>query len=159
MGALRTLIFVMFGATAATAGAQVTEIYKCVEANGRPLYTSDRRETTGRKCELVSRQVNVVPAQKAPPPRTAAPGTFPRESPAERATAKGRQREILENELATEQQLLDKARKELAEQEAVRTGEERNYARVLERLQPFKDSVDLHEKNIDALRRELGNLK
>jgi hypothetical protein len=30
---------------------------------------------------------------------------------------------------------------------------------VLERLQPYKDSVDLHEKNIDALRRELGNLK
>jgi hypothetical protein len=159
MGSLRTLILVMFGATAASAGAQVTEIYKCVEADGRKLYTSDRRETSGRKCELVSRQVNVVPAQKTPPPRAAAPGTFPRESAAERATGKGRQREILENELATEQQLLDKARKELAEQEAVRTGEERNYARVLERLQPFKDSVDLHEKNIDALRRELGNLK
>ena len=158
MGALRTLILVMFGASAANAAAQVSEIYKCVEANGRPLYTSDRRETAGRKCELVSRQVNVVPAQKAPAQR-AAPGKFPRESPAERFAAKGRQREILESELATEQQLLDKARKDLAEQEAVRTGEERNYARVLERLQPFKDSVDLHEKNIDALRRELGNLK
>jgi hypothetical protein len=158
MGAFRTLIFVMFGATAAAAGAQVSEIYKCVGADGRPLYTSDRRETAGRKCELVSRQVNVVPAQKAPAPR-AAPGKFPRETPADRVAAKGRQREILESELATEQQLLDKARKDLAEQEALRTGEERNYARVQERLQPFKDSVDLHEKNIDALRRELGNLK
>jgi hypothetical protein len=100
--------------------------------------------------------VNVVPPQKTP---RAAPGKFPRESDAERLAARGRQREILESELAGEQQLLDRARKELAEQEAVRTGDERNYARVQERLQPFKDSVDLHEKNIDALRRELGNLK
>lgn len=158
MGALRTLIFVAFSATAASGAAQVSEIYKCVEANGRPLYTSDRRETAGRKCELVSRQVNVVPAQKAPGPRTA-PGKFPRESDADRLAARGRQREILESELASEQQLLEKARQELGEQETVRTGEERNYARVQERLQPFKDSIDLHEKNIDALRRELGNLK
>ena len=28
----------------------------------------------------------------------------------------------------------------------------------LDRLQPFKDNVDRHEKNVEALRRELGNL-
>jgi hypothetical protein len=151
------LILVAIGAIPGVTAAQVTEIYKCVGANGRPLYTSDRREISGRKCELVSRQINVVPAQKAAP--RSAPGKFPRESASERASAKGRQREILEQELATEQQLLDKARKDLAAQEEVRTGDERNYARVLERLQPYKDNVDLHEKNIDALRRELGNLK
>ena len=44
------------------------------------------------------------------------------------------------------------------EQESVRTGDERNYARVLERLQPFKDRVDTHEKNVEALKRELANL-
>ena len=158
MGVLRTLIFVGFGASAAAAAAQPSEIYKCVDAAGRPLYTSDKRETAGRKCELVSRQINVVPAQK-PPQQRAAPGKFPRETPAERAVAKDRQREILENELASEQQLLAKARQDLAEQESVRSGDERNYARVLERLQPYKDSVDLHEKNIESLRRELGNLK
>jgi hypothetical protein len=86
------------------------------------------------------------------------PANFPRETAAERASARERQREILEKELATEQQLLSKARAELAAQESVRTGEERNYARVLERLQPYKDNVDLHEKNIEALKRELGNL-
>jgi hypothetical protein len=152
------LIFVGFGTTAASAGGQASEIYKCVDAAGRPLYTSDKRETAGRKCELVSRQINVVPAQK-PPQQRAAPGTFPRETPTQRAVAKDRQREILENELASEQQLLAKAKQELAEQESVRSGDERNYARVLDRLQPYKDSVDLHEKNIEALRRELGNLK
>ncbi len=40
----------------------------------------------------------------------------------------------------------------------MRSGDERNYARVEERLQPYKDSVETHEKNIEALRRELNNL-
>ena len=142
------------------AQTQLTEIYKCVDKTGRPLYTSDKRETAGMKCELVSKQVNVVPAQKIAPPastsRGAAPSVFPRETPAERASAKGRQREILEQELAAEQRLLDKAKKDLVEQESVRSGDERNYARVEERLKPYQESVDLHQKNIEALRRELN---
>ena len=60
MPLLRPLILVAFVMLLAPARAQVTEIWKCVEANGRPLYTSDRRETAGKKCELVSREVNVV---------------------------------------------------------------------------------------------------
>jgi len=38
-------------------------------------------------------------------------------------------------------------------------GDEKNYARVLDRLQPYKDNVDLHQKNIEALKRELGNIR
>jgi hypothetical protein len=144
---------VAFAAAAAMpARAQVTEIYKCIDSSGRPLYTSDKKETAGKKCELVSREINVVPAQKV------SPRNFPKESPQARETAKERQRTILEKELATEQQLLEKAKQALAEQESIRTGDERNYARVLERLQPFKDNVELHTKNIEALRRELANL-
>lgn len=150
------MILVAFGGMAGAAHGQVTEIYKCVDASGRPLYTSDKRETAGKKCELVSREINVVPAPRLP--QRAAPGSFPRESAEARAKARERQRAILEKELATEQELLEKARKALAEQEAIRTGDERNYARVLERLQPYKDNVELHTKNIEALKRELANL-
>lgn len=161
MGTIRALIFVTFGTLPLAVGAQVTEIYKCVDANGRPLYTSDKKDTAGKKCELVSREVNVIPGQTAPKStaRAGSPANFPKESAAERASAKGRQREILEQELATEQQLLGKAKKELAEQEAVRSGDERNYARVLERLRPYKDTVEVHEKNVEALRRELSNAR
>ena len=104
-----------------------------------------------------SHEINVVPA----PPKAAAKSTpqgFPSESSDARASAKERQREILEQELAREEDMLEKAQKALAEQEAVRYGNERNYARVLDRLQPFKDNVELHQKNIEALRRELSNL-
>lgn len=157
MQSLRALIFVTFGALPAVAATQVTEIYKCIDKkNGRPLYTSDKRDTAGKKCELVTREVNVAPSQR---PRAGSPSSFPKETAAERANAKGRQRDILEKELVAEQQALAKARQDLAEQESVRSGDERGYARVEQRLQPFKDSVELHEKNIEALRRELINLR
>ena len=85
------------------------------------------------------------------------PNGFPRESAADRANAKGKQREILQQELASEEASLAQAKEALAEQESVRSGDERNYARVLERLQPFKDRVETHEKNVEALKRELAN--
>ena len=143
----------------APAPQQVTEIFKCKGRDGRWTYTNDRPEAEKQKCEVVTRQVNVAPAQKsASGARAARPADFPRESPTDRASARDRQRDILQSELASEEAALAKARQDLAAQEAVRSGDERNYARVLERLQPFKDSVETHEKNIEALRRELNNL-
>ena len=47
----------------------------------------------------------------------------------------------------------------LAEQESIRSGDERNYARVLERLKPYQDEVGRHQKNVDALRAELNQLR
>ena len=131
-----------------------TEIWKCKGADGKWTYTNDRNEAEKLKCETVTRQVNVAPAAKAP----AGSGGFPRESAEQRASARERQREVLEKELTTEQSALAKAKQDLAAQEAIRTGDERNYARVQERLQPYKDSVETHEKNVEALRRELSNL-
>lgn len=153
------LIVALAGLLAAgTALGQASEIYKCLDERGRPLYTSDKRETAGKKCELVSREVNVVPAQK-PAPKQASPAGFPKESTADRANAKSRQRETLERELRQEETMLADARRKLAEQEAIRTGDEKNYARVLDRLKPYQDAVEVHQKNVDALKRELGNLR
>lgn len=156
---LRRCLLAGLLALAPAAHAQtVTEIFKCMDANGRPSYTNDRRETVGRKCEVVTSQINVAPTQKPPAANTARPGSFPRESPTERNAARERQRQILEKELATEQAALAKARQDLAAQESVRSGDERNYAKVLERLQPYRDTVETHQKNIEALKRELNNL-
>jgi hypothetical protein len=148
----------------ALALAQATEeitIWSCRDKDGNVHVTNLRDDTTGKNCRIVQQtRVQVVPAasagQKAAP--SAAPGSFPKEDSQARASARERQREILEKELAQEQSMLDRARKELEEQESVRTGDERNYARVLERLQKYKDAVDLHQKNVESLRRELANL-
>ena len=147
--------FMLTGTSYAQQG--VTEIFKCRSASGQVTYTNDRRQAEREKCELVTSQINVAPPLTKPPPR-ASSSSFPRESPTQSATARERQREILQKELASEEAALAKARQALAEQEAVRSGDERNYARVLERLQPFRDSVENHEKNIAALKRELANL-
>jgi hypothetical protein len=160
---LRVSLF-LAGALCASIGyaQQVTEIFKCKGADGHWTYTNDRRQAEQQKCEVVTRQVNVAPAQRpagAPRNSSGRPNEFPKESAGDRAKAQARQREILEKELAQEQASLAKARQDLAAQESVRSGDERNYARVQERLQPFKDSVETHEKNIEALKRELSNLR
>jgi len=154
------LALLLLGLAAMNAAAQqqgVTEIFKCRTENGQVTYTNDRRQAERQKCELVTSQINVAPAQR--PQANGRGSAFPRESASQSASARERQRQILENELAAEQKALSQAKQALAEQQAVRTGDERNYARVQERLQPFKDTIENHEKNIQALQRELGNLK
>ena len=66
---------------------------------------------------------------------------------------------ILEQELAAEQKRLDAARQQMEEQQSVRLVTERDYQRYLERVQPFRDSVENHERNIQAIQSELNNLR
>lgn len=68
-------------------------------------------------------------------------------------------RRILEFELNSEQTRLEAARKALTEQEAVRHGNEQNYQRYLDRVQPFRDNVTNHERNIEAIKQELSNIR
>lgn len=154
------LLAVVLSLAPATALAQATEeitIWSCRDKDGRTHVTNLREDTRGKDCRVVQQtRVQVVPAAK---PATGKPAAgFPREDSQARASARERQREILEKELKQEESLLGEARKELEEQESVRYGDERNYARVLERLQKYKDAVELHQKNVESLRRELTNL-
>src|SRR5712692_933866 len=146
------LIGWVFIALAAPFGNAQGEVYKCPDTSGRPTYTNVKRDTVGKNCTLVSKEVSVVPAQA--PTRamqSSAPGS---------ATARNEnRRKILESELQNEEQLLSDARQKLAEQEGIRNGDERNYARVLERLKPYQETVSQHTKNIEQLRGELGRLK
>jgi septal ring factor EnvC (AmiA/AmiB activator) len=139
-------------ALACAAPVRAQDIYKCLDDRGRPLYTSDKRDTAGKKCETVKSEVNVAPAEKA---RSRSPASFPKE---DRAAAKTSQRSTLERELTQEEAMLADAKKKLAEQESIRSGDEKNYAKVLDRLKPFQDTVEVHQKNVEALKRELNNL-
>ena len=134
------------------------QIYECVDASGNKRFTNIKSEAKG--CRLLDvGPVNTVPAFK--PGNKAAPGpaAFPKVDPSTQRERDADRRRILEQELANEQKQLAVAQKALAEQEAVRHGNERNYQKVLDRLQPFKDKVDLHKRNIEALKREMSSLK
>lgn len=144
----------VFLALAAPYGHAQSEIYKCPDGSGRSTYTNVKRDTVGKNCTLVTREVSVVPSQAPAPARFAQPA-----APNSVASRNESRRQILESELQNEQQLLTDSRQKLAEQEGSRNGDERNYARVLERLKPYQDAVDQHTKNIEQLRDELGRLK
>ena len=151
MAPSRTFLGWAFLALAAPCGHAQSEVYKCPDASGRPTYTNVKRDTVGKNCTLVSKEVQVVPSQ--------VPARDARDKSSAAVDRNANRRKILESELQNEQQLLADARQKLAEQEGVRDGEERNYARVLERLKPYQEAVDLHTKNIEQLRGELGRLK
>jgi hypothetical protein len=151
------LIYLLIG-IAVSATAYADTLYKCSDDSGQVLYTNQKN--TGRKCSVLSQDqaVSSVPPARAAA-RSANPSDFPRVEGDVQKSRDNDRRKILEQELAAELAILDKSRKELAEQESVRNGEEKNNERNLERLQPYKDSVALHERNVEALNHELGNLK
>jgi septal ring factor EnvC (AmiA/AmiB activator) len=157
MSRIGALLALTLGLVAAgPALAQVETIWSCKDKNGRTHVTNLKEDTVGKECRIVQQQrVTVVPAAK---PGAKSPAGFPRETVSDRASSKAKQRDTIERELSQEDSMLADAKKKLAEQEAVRSGEEKNYARVLERLKPYQDTVEVHEKNVEALKRELGNL-
>lgn len=134
------------------------DIFKCVEADGHITYTNSKpANTKARDCTLMTKElpVTTIPSMRRGTP---SPSNFPRvDTDTQRARDNDR-RTILQTEMETERKLLDSARKELSEQEAVRQGNERNYQKYLDRVQPYKDKVELHERNIEALNKELSRL-
>lgn len=133
-------------------------LYKCKDESGVVLYTNQKG--AARKCSVLSsdQPITTIPAPKQAA-RNTTPGDFPRVDGDTQRGRDGDRRRILEQELATEQLNLDKTRKSLAEGEATRLSDEKTYQKYLDRVQGLKDSVALHERNVEALKRELANLR
>lgn len=136
------------------------EIYKCTDSAGHVTYSN---VATKGCAKLNLEPISTVPATK-PAPKTPTPSTFPR---VEESTQKARdtdRRKILEQEQSAEQKSLDDARKKLADAE-VPLPEDRsaggsiNQGKMQERVQPLRDQVQLHERNLEAIRKELQNLR
>jgi hypothetical protein len=160
---LRTLLLV----TVAASAPSWAETCKYLDADGRVIY-SNTPNSPPKGAKKVRCFADPTPKQ-APAGDTPTAGTqrsgdsqkgdFPKVDSQTQKKRDGERRRILEEELATEQQQLDAAKQQLAEQESVRTGGERNYQKFLDRVQPFRDAVANHERNIEAIKREIANLK
>ncbi len=135
--------------------ATANTLYKCTDESGVVLYTNQK--TAKKNCTVLSYQAPPAPpaqpAGSGAKPRAAAtlttPGDFPRVSGGEQKARDGDRRAILDKELANETQNLEKAQKALFD-----AGKQ-----PPDKLQPLRDTAALHERNIDALKKELGNLR
>lgn len=144
------------------------QIYKCVTPSGSKELTDIKR---GPHCQLMDLPGTAIPApprRVAPERRTASPvnpqpavptGDFPRVDSAEQKARDADRRGILEEELKAESHKLAELRREFNGGEPERRGDERNYAKYQERVATLRDSVSRSEKNVDALKREIANIR
>jgi len=140
------------------------QIYKCQPPGGSVEFTDINR---GSYCKLMDLPGMTVPApaRRSGPAAARAsqpvstPGEFPRVDSAEQKARDADRRGILEDELKTEQQKLADLRREFNGGEPERRGDERNYAKYQERVASLRDSISRSEKNVDALKREIANIK
>lgn len=157
---------VMLALASATAAAQGV-IYKCTPPGGSVEYTDTRRGNYCTAMDLPGTVIAAPPRRSAPasarqPAQPAAanvPGAFPRVDNTEQRARDADRRAILEDELKSEQQKLANLRAEYNNGEPERRGDERNYAKYQERTAALRDSVARAEKNVDALKREIGNIR
>ncbi|HEY0336307.1 MAG TPA: DUF4124 domain-containing protein [Burkholderiales bacterium] len=143
---------------AATSLAAHAEIYECIDQDGNKRFTNLKAESRGCKVLNLGPSNTYAPGAKQTK-ASPSPADFPRVDPQTQQQRDGQRRRIIEQELSQEEQQLDQAKKDLAEQENTRLGSERNYQRVLDRLEPYKKKVKMHEENVASLRRELSNMR
>lgn len=128
------------------------EIYKFVDENGRVTYTNIPKKG--------AKKLDVGIDTPARNRANAGPANFPRVDSQTQKKRDDLRRQILEDELSTEQKALAEAQKALKDGEAARLpGEANNAQKYLERVKKLRDRVARHEQNIDALRKELTEFR
>lgn len=101
-----------------------------------------------------------LPSAPVPKVKPSAPINFPKvDSQTQRKRDQSR-KQILDDELQAEVSSLDTARKALAEGESVKiVATDKNHQKYVARLQVLKETVSLHERNVEALKKEIAGMK
>ncbi|MFC5472578.1 DUF4124 domain-containing protein [Paraherbaspirillum soli] len=145
-----------------------SEVYLCTDQNGVKEY-KNTGDTKG--CKKVNLPPLTVTSSNpssgggsskpaaASKPAPATPSDFPKVDNGTQKTRDNDRRQILKDELEAEQKKLADLQKDYNEGAPERQGNERNYAKYQERVAGMKGDIDRANKNIDALKRELSNLK
>lgn len=169
---VHSISFVLLALALAAPVSAQSVVYRCVDKEGRVLYT----DTNAGNCKvvdaIVSGAISTPPASSrplAPPPVTmrqgagrppaAGPANFPRvDSAAQRARDDDR-RAILEEELREEEKKLAALKRDFNNGEPERQGNEKNYAKYQERVAEMRDDIGRAEKNVEAIKREIANIR
>jgi hypothetical protein len=129
------------------------EMYKCATQSGASSYFN----VPGAGGQLPGSASSGQPVRSA---KAATPAGFPRVDP---DTQKGRddvRRKVLSDELAAEEKLLAESRARYADGAPPPLPEEKSDAeKYRTRIAQLRQNVSVHEKNIEALKKELAAIK
>jgi hypothetical protein len=146
-------------------------VYKCVDKSGHVEFT-DINKPGCKALDLPG----YMPAPRAPTPSpspaanpapsmrqgarpAASPSSFPRVDSATQRARDDDRRAILDEELRAEEQKLAALRRDFNNGEPERQGNEKNYAKYQERVAQMREDISRSEKNVEALRREIANIR
>lgn len=156
-------------ALALPASAQ-SVVYRCVDKEGRVLYTDTNTGSCKVVDSIVSGAISTPAPTRAPAvgmrqgagrstATAASPAAFPRVDNATQRARDDDRREILNEELRAEEKKLGDLKRDFNNGEPERQGNERNYAKYQERVAQMRDNIGRAEKNIEALKREIANIR
>ncbi len=162
---LTSLLLLAHNAQAQTVDAS-QEVYLCVDEKGHREYKNTGAVKGCKKVELPGITTIAAPPKRAASagggnkaPAASTPSDFPKvDSTAQKARDNDR-KQILQDELKAEETKLANLKKDYHGGEPERRGDEANYAKYQDRVSQMKDDIARVDKNIEALRRELSNLK
>lgn len=141
-------------------------IYKCVDADGRIEFT----DSVKKNCKALDLPSSFPAPAKAKSaaaggagrtvtaPATA-PADFPKVSSDQQKGRDDDRRGILNEELRNEEKKLADMRRDYKGGEPERQPTERDAAKYQERVSLMKDSIARAEANVDALKREISNIR
>lgn len=147
-------------------------VYKCVDKNGRIEFT-DINKTGCKALDLpgyiAGPAPTPAPRASTPPMRqgagrpaaapTASPTAFPRVDNVTQRARDDDRRDILNDELRAEANKLADLKTTFNNGQPERQGNEKNYAKYQERVIQLRDDIARSEKNVEALKRELANIR
>jgi hypothetical protein len=154
----------------------VAEIYKHVGPDGRITY-SNVKIKGAKKLDLEPADTNFgtgasnsdgnegSAAKRTPATRTATPASFPKVDAGTQNQRDGKRKDILQSELDAEKKALEDAKKAYAEggsnPEVYKTKEGktfRNVPKFEEKMKGLQAEVDVHQRNIELLEKEISNI-
>ena len=131
------------------------EICKYIDTAGNVAYSNVAPEKGWKKLSCVGEESRSAGAKSA-----ATPAGFPRVDTDTQKSRDDLRRRVLNDELATEEKLLAEARTAYGDGAPKPLPEEQSDAqKYADRLARLHQAVSLHEKNIEALRKELAALR
>jgi hypothetical protein len=146
------------------------EIYKHVDSEGRVTYSNVKLKGA-KKLDLEPADTNFGgdnseasrAKNRAPQAKTTTPADFPKVDAGTQNQRDGKRKDILQAELEAEKQALAKAKEAYAEGESkpeVYKGANgktfRNVAKFEEKMKDLQANVDVHQRNIELLTKEIN---